>query len=203
MIEKKFRDFTLEVGDPVVVIRGPSWEQVGWGPCQFPSLSRTLNGQILCSWSVGQDSIEGYEGQSGDGGPMPSSAVSEDGGRTWRRTTPADKAHGVLCGSGKEYLGPAAKNAYPAAWTSEAVPVYRTPDRYMSVFRAGDVPGDSPCFTAREIDPVSGKVGEFSSRVNWPHRAVLVFRSGERDLVYPLECEMGILGQTIPDGEGG
>ena len=194
-----YPDFSLEVGDPVVVSRGGSYETLGWGPWQFPSLSLTERGDVLCSWARGEDSIEGYEDSVGGDS---SGAVSEDGGRTWRRQTSADRAIGVPTADGREYFKPAAKNAYPAGWTEKYTPAYRSPDGGIALFRADEIPGYRMSCPAAEYDPLTGEKTGFESRVIWPHAAVQVLRSRGRDLVYPLDSLMGIMGQVVPDGDG-
>ena len=57
----KYKDFTLTVEDPVCVHRGHPFSEVGWGPDQFPGLSRTDSGDISLTWATGADSIESYE----------------------------------------------------------------------------------------------------------------------------------------------
>ena len=192
--------FSLELEDPVVVGQGGTYEALGWGPWQFPSLCLTDRGHVLCAWARGEDSIEGYEDSVG--GDL-SGAVSEDGGRTWRRRTSADRALGVPTAEGKEYFKPAAKNAYPAGWLGKYAPAYRSPDGGIALYRADEIEEYAMTVPATEYNPSSGKTTGFESRVNWPHAAVQVLRSRGRELVYPLDSLMGIMGQAVPDGEGG
>ena len=191
--------FSLELEDPVVVGRGESYDVLGWGPWQFPALSATEKGHVLCTWARGEDTIEGYEDSVG--GDL-SGAVSEDGGRTWRQRTPSDRARGVLTAEGREYFKPAAKNAYPAGWIEQYAPAYRSPDGRIALYRADVIAEYKRTVPAKEYDPATGKTEEFESRVNWPHAAVQVMRSRGRDLVYPLDSLMGIMGQVVPDADG-
>lgn len=197
----RYRDFSLELEDAVVAGQGESYEKLGWGPWQFPSLSLTDRGHVLCTWATGEDSIEGYEDSVGEG--VCCGAVSEDGGRTWRPRTREDRAVGVPLQNGREYLKPAAKNAYPAAWTERLTPAYRSPDGGLKLYRAEDIPEYSMTCPAKEYDPRTGETTAFRIRVNWPHAAVTVLRSRDRDLVYPLDSLMGIMGQVVPEGDGG
>lgn len=195
-----YRDFALELEDPVAVGQGDSYEALGWGPWQFPSLSLTDRGHILCTWARGEDSIEGYEDSIGG---EAVGAVSEDGGRTWRRRTGGDRAIGVAAADGREYCKPAAKNAYPADWIGKYTPAYRSPDGRIALYRAGEIAEYRMVTPAGEYDPATGETAEFESRIHWPHAAVQVLRSRGRELVYPLDSLMGIMGQVVPDGEGG
>ena len=60
-----YPDFALELEDPVVVGQGGTYEDLGWGPWQFPSLCLTERGHVLCTWARGEATIEGYEDSIG------------------------------------------------------------------------------------------------------------------------------------------
>ena len=130
--------FSLEVEEAVVVGRGESYEKLGWGPWQFPSLSMTDRGHVLCTWAIGEDSIEGYEDSIGDG--VICGAVSEDGGRTWSPRPREDRASGIPMRNGREYCKPAAKNAYPVPWLDRYAPAYSSPDGGLKLYRADEIP---------------------------------------------------------------
>ena len=195
----KYKDFTLTVEDPVCVHRGHPFSEVGWGPDQFPALSRTDSGDISLTWATGADSIESYE-QSVDGGRM----ISQDGGATWRLPTPSDRAVGVRLPSGKEYFRPEPKNAYHAPWIDKYQPVFKVTDGSYcpSLYRAEDVPEFKNTYTSYEYDPATGKKTPFESKVNWPHMAVGCFDVEGKKLVYPIECTMGIMGRFTACEDG-
>ena len=195
-----YSGFSLEVEEAVVVGRGESYEKLGWGPWQFPSLSMTDRGHVLCTWAIGEDSIEGYEDSIGDG--VICGAVSEDGGRTWRPRTREDRAIGIPMRNGREYCKPAAKNAYPVSWLDRYAPAYSSPDGGLKLYRADEIPEYPRACPAKEYDPATRETTEFTSRVHWPHAAVTVLRSRGRDLVYPLDSLMGIMGQVVPAEDG-
>ncbi|MCR5681807.1 MAG: glycoside hydrolase [Clostridiales bacterium] len=196
----QYSGFSLEVEEPVVVGQGESYEKLGWGPWQFPSLSMTDRGHVLCTWATGEDSIEGYEDSVGDG--VFIGAVSEDGGKTWRGRTREDRAVGTPMQNGREYIKPAAKNAYPVSWLDRYAPAYSSPDGGLKLYRADEIPEYPRTCPAKEYDPATGETTEFTSRVNWPHAAVTVLRSRDRELVYPLDSLMGIMGQLVPAEDG-
>jgi len=207
-MEKKieYRDFSLILGEETVAGRGASYETLGWGPWQFPSLEATDRGHVLCTWSLGQDTVEGYE--DSHGGDAPRGAVSEDGGRTWRARTRADRAVGIPLPNGREYLPPAAKNAYPADWLHKYRPIWRVPDGKLqdgklAVYAAEDIPEYAWSCEAGEYDPATGKTEPFRMDVHWPHPSILVYRGETGERVYPLESLMGIMGHTVPDAAGG
>ena len=195
-----YRSFALEVGEPVAVARSGPFEKLGWGPCQFPSLRFTGRGHVLCTWAVGEDSIEGYEDSAES---VFRGAVSEDGGLTWRARTAEDRAAGIPVAGGREFFPPDAKNAYPAPWLEQYVPEYVSGDGYMALYRAEGIPEYPAAASASEYDPAAGETVSFPMRVRWPHLALQAFTREGRTLVYPFASLMGIMGRALPDGEGG
>ena len=71
------------VGEPTVVCQGPTFEEAGWGPYQFPCVQVLDDGRILVSVFVSQDRIT----HDGDLGRW---FVSTDGGETWRAAVSDD-----------------------------------------------------------------------------------------------------------------
>jgi hypothetical protein len=65
----------VELSQPVTVALAPP-EMQGWGPYQFPGLSRLPDGRIQVSFHVEADSAKAY-------GLPPARAISADDGRTW------------------------------------------------------------------------------------------------------------------------
>ena len=74
----------IKLSDPVVISMGPESETTGWGPYQFPELTKTKDGRLLCSFNVGEDSVTAY------GNPRPY-FISSDRGQTWTQI-PKDQA---------------------------------------------------------------------------------------------------------------
>jgi len=66
----------LRFGDPVVIACGPTYEEVGWGPYQFPGISRLDDGRLVANFSVSDDTKEAYGSEAGR-------AISSDNGKTW------------------------------------------------------------------------------------------------------------------------
>ena len=73
-----YRNFQLEIEDPVIVSQTGTYDDLGWGPWQFPGLFATDKGNILCTWNVGVDSVAGYEESLA--GHLFGGMVTEDGG---------------------------------------------------------------------------------------------------------------------------
>ena len=194
------RNFALELGDPVVVAQGRPWDEVGWGPVQFPALSRTDRGHLLCTWAVGPDSIECYEESAG----LAGGAVSEDGGRSWRARTGADRMTGLPMANGREFFRPDAKNCFPAPWITAYTPAAVSPvDGGFELYRADEIPEYPRTPLAKEFDPETGTLSTFPMRVNWPHCPLLCFVRPGRRIVYPFETLMGAMAHLLPDGRGG
>ena len=67
------------VGDPVAICRGPTWEEAGWGPYQFPRAFVLDDGRIVVSVHVSKDAFTNYADPY-------RWFVSADGGLTWTET---------------------------------------------------------------------------------------------------------------------
>ena len=65
----------IELSQPVTVAMAPP-EVQGWGPYQFPGLSRLPDGRIQVTFHVEADSAKAY-------GLPPARAISADDGKTW------------------------------------------------------------------------------------------------------------------------
>jgi LPXTG-motif cell wall-anchored protein len=89
-----FKNFHLEIGEPVVIEQGAVGDQA-WGHYQFPNLYRTTRGHIAAGWGYASDTIE-YTSHVKEG--IRTAAVSEDEGKTWRDKTPEDEAHAFTFG---------------------------------------------------------------------------------------------------------
>ena len=66
----------ITLSEPVLVAMGPESATTGWGPYQFPELSRLKDGRLLCNFNAGADSVTAY------GDPRPY-YVSSDEGQSW------------------------------------------------------------------------------------------------------------------------
>jgi hypothetical protein len=82
----------IELGAPVTVALAPP-EVVQWGPYQFPSLARGLDGSIELSFHAEEDAATAY-------GKPPIRAISPDGGRTWTVLPRAETSPGMAAFAG-------------------------------------------------------------------------------------------------------
>jgi len=73
----------LRLSDPVIISRGPTYEEAGWGAYQFPDLFRLPDGRILCAFADSSDTIDAYGAERG-------CYVSADNGATWERARERD-----------------------------------------------------------------------------------------------------------------
>lgn len=76
----------FEMEAPVVARWGETMEEVGWGPWQYPTLSRADDGMLVLSCGSGADSSESF-------GHELNWASSADCGRSWSIADPAVKVH--------------------------------------------------------------------------------------------------------------
>lgn len=73
----------LRISEPVIISRGPSYAEAGWGPYQFPHLYRLDDGRILCCFADSSDTIDAY-------GAERKAFVSADNGKTWEQVKERD-----------------------------------------------------------------------------------------------------------------
>ena len=174
---QNYGKFHLEFGDPVVVGQGKCDV---WGPYQFPELTYTRGGSILCSWAMHYDTIE-YTGESGD-------AVSDDFGRTWRRKTDADvRVYDVPLGNGKCFAGFVGQGAYAVEYLDRYTPVCRHHD--IRVYSAEDIAELDRNVSCREYDPETGEITVFPTEIRWPNMPLSVYPG---DRIYPICQSMAI-----------
>ena len=132
----------LLLGEPVTVTLAPP-EVRGWGPYQFPGLSRLPDGRIQVSFHVEADSATAY-------GLPPARAVSADEGRTWEqlpREQPADGAAGstddaVRLPNGDRLQAKPLRSLPVAGLKLPAAPIaeYASYGQRRAVYRVEDLP---------------------------------------------------------------
>lgn len=76
----------LIFSEPVIIDRGPTYEEAGWGPYQFPHLYRLDDGRILYAFADSGDTIDAY-------GAERKCFVSADNGKTWESVRERDFMH--------------------------------------------------------------------------------------------------------------
>lgn len=200
MMTIPYRNFTLEIEDPVIVSQTGTYDDLGWGPWQFPQLAFTDEGNLFSNWNTGVDSVAGYE-ESKDSHLQ--GMVTEDGGKTWRKCIPTDRRKGTPMGNGKEYFFADIHNAFVPEWLSKYEPVMVGKKSGTAIYAPGSVPEYSQKLFPKEYDPKTGLTAEFEATVNWPHHGMHCCNHEGVLHVYPFENLMGQMGYVMPDGEGG
>ena len=144
---EKLNQFTVTLGEPRVVVQGPSVNKVGWGPYQFPALAKLNNGMIVCSFSNRPDSNVTYVFES----DIPNNYVSTDNGETWT----AVDVNTLLPYWPEQLNFTGAQNAYTDDWLTWdwLKPVYQSKDGknrlyYALKLQAFNVFGQTcPCYS--------------------------------------------------------
>ncbi|MBR4940929.1 MAG: hypothetical protein IKZ19_02915, partial [Clostridia bacterium] len=165
-----YKDFSLELEDPVIVVQGDTYEKLWWGTYQFPALKYSYKGNIICTWSTGADSITAYE--DGVEGTLYGGKISSDGGKTWTPRPRSERAKGVIMSNGKEYVPTDAKNSYVPDWLSKYTPVAVGPKSGTAIYAPDSVPEFPQKILPGEYDLQTGETVRFEAEVNWPHFAM-------------------------------
>ncbi len=165
-------NFTLKIGDPVVVYQGEEGDQ-GWGKYQFPELRYTVNGNIQARWSYGQD----YVGAEGN---LHLYSLSRDEGATWSYEN-EERLPTIPMENGKYYVNVHGRGTVKTTEVdfSYAEPLWVGKDG-SRLYRAEDLRGAEGAETLfvisfYEYDPATGTTTEFESRVDWPGAPVKVY----------------------------
>lgn len=177
---KKFEGkFHLEIGEPSVIMQGAVGDQA-WGHYQFPSLMHTRNGGIYAGWGYNNDDID-YKAAPAE---VITNKVSDDGGKTWRKTEPTDRTVGFKMKNGKIFGGFRVKGAYVADYITKYTPVKQAMGK--DFYFAEDIAEDEDKRVwAREVDPETGKSEEFECKINWPNLHLAVHRRSVGGMLYP------------------
>ena len=198
---KKFdyEDFSLELEDPIIVTQGDTYDKMWWGPVQFPKLSPSYDGNIICTWNTGADSITAYEECTE--GWLYGGMVSSDNGKTWRPRTKDDKAKGFIMPNGKEYVPTNGKNAFVPDWLSKYTPVMVGKNNGTAIYAPDSVSEFTHNIVSGEYDHKDGTTTNFKTELNWPHLAMHCCNHEGVLHVYPVENTIA-MGQVLRDDEG-
>lgn len=181
-----YSDFTLNISDPILVTHGDTYSQLGWGPYQFPNMYYTTDGSIICRWSNHSDQVYG-----GTTFNIPSSAVSDDGGLTWREKTNEDvisyESRSQMS-NGKYFAGFVGKDAY----VFDGITKYRSlmsTHEGKNLYAASTIKELDLTYYAREYDPKTGVTATFECKVNWPNQLISVYPG---NIVHPPQREFAL-----------
>lgn len=172
---KKFR---LRFDEPVAVAMGPTWEEIGWGPWQFPSIGMGDDGTIYTSCHSGKDSALDY-------GKESFWFASTDGGETWKPTTSKEGAKGYLkCPNGdslKSLECPPVPTPEGLFDGCEPVFAIKDGDEVWKVYRFDDI---KPGYFEKKWKFRRLKAGEdtpceeFSPVLGWDHMPIITSSEG-------------------------
>ena len=185
------------VGGPKVLCQGPTWEEAGWGPYQFPTAYVLDDGRVAVSVFVSKDSFTHY-------GDPCRWFVTSDVGESWQEVSPsiADRC-GVKLPNGervsfplenapelKGYAFTRFERRLPdGSWKEPAkgkcfpVPDGARGDVFGGVaftYRASRVPEEfrEARWLVKRYVPGADKVVSERATVNWPSLARVVHASG-------------------------
>ncbi len=181
----KMKKFHVELGEPVLVYQGAEGD-TKWGHYQFPHLHRTVEDNLYIGWSYHNDTVL----QDGHVVGAVTNAVSDDGGKTWRRTRPEDRVRtsAPLMSNGKHFVGFKSKPGVEVDFLADYPPVAK--GGAWCVNFVEDLPQMAqPHFECIEYDPKTQKNEVFPVTVNWPHMPI---HRGLVNLLVPVEYFMAI-----------
>ena len=189
------KKFHLELGEPVVVTQGEVGDQA-WGHYNFPSLRRAENGSIVAGWAYSADDIY-YKSAPKE---VVTRKASDDNGKTWRLTTPADRVHQHKMKNGKYFCGFKGKGAHAVEYFKNYTPVFTLGSRLM--FFAEDIdcaPEDTEVY-AIEYDPATEQNETFKVTVNWPYMPI---SAHDHDKAYPVTQMFALCNCSLLVGQDG
>jgi len=184
----------LKIGNPVVVAHGPRYDEVGWGPYQFPSAARMDDGRIAVNFSDCPDTMDAY-------GSEAAWCVSADEGRTWTRVTDPEERRLITRMSGLKL--PSGKRLR----SDTQPPVKLDPELYAALKKKTN--RWKPCLGMEEIpdgiiekfkwhmaiyDPETDTDEKFLADVDWP---TMTTSLATDSIVRPMPFAMA---HVAPDG---
>lgn len=182
--KKTKEDKGVFLGDPIVVAQGPSFDEVGWGPWQFPEIYVTEDGKVVVTLAMGLDSHMEYE--------VPKkSFISSDGGVTWNVAEDVflygEGYTAIMMENGNGFVGFKPKNAYDASFLDK----YTAKNTFgtYSLYLADEVPEFSQEVIAKEYNPLTKEVNEFTVKINWPYMPI----NRLNNLCMPLDAYFALI----------
>ncbi len=179
----------IHLGDPVIVSQGPTWDEVGWGPYQFPILSRLDDGTIVYNFNDCADSETAYN-------EVPKCMISHDDGATWQKANLCDYLGkmGILLPNG-ERLKPVGLEQISLDKIKLPKPIGEN-NRGHQVYRVADIP-DGQCNKTWKFyrTPNGSETPVMEEcKMNWPFMAARSFQG-----VFVLPAPRGLM-HMGPDG---
>ena len=167
------KKFHLIIDEPIIVAQGNVGDNA-WGHVQFPAIYNTVNNNLFVTWEYCDDTIE-YKGTL-------HSAVSENGGITWRESAVEDRISYPKMANGKFFAGFLRKGAYHVDYFDKYIPAYTSEACGKRYFVEDITETQDTTVYGIEVNPETGEETLFACKINWPYMPINVTRSG---MVYP------------------
>lgn len=183
---KEYAGFELSFGKAVLITHGATHEELGWGPYQFPNVYWTEQGSIIARWSNHNDKLYGGKTFS-----IPSCAVSDDGGMSWRAKTNQDVLSFTgrsLMKNGKYFAGFSGAESFVADYIDGYTPLMVNHEN-KRLFFADDIKELDRTFYASEYDARTGERNRFECKIHWPSEIVSVYPG---DILHPPQREFSL-----------
>lgn len=201
------KKWNVIVGEPKLVVdSGYSYEELGWGPYQFPLLLRTVDGGIYASWEMHHDEIINNVTL-----PGAHDAVSYDDGETWVVPAPQGTLpiSNVALQDGFYLSGIGGRGCFAVDWLAkypdkrcEGVPSYLNngyPGALYTMEGISEFPTD---VTVRKINPATGECRSVQGNVIWKNGPMDVLEDGEKRYVTPFSKLFGLQnGAVVKKGD--
>lgn len=165
----------VKISEPVVVAEGPNWNEVGWGPWQFPSMGICDDGTVVCGVHVGHDDENDY-------GMERKWFKSRDNGETWEDATPLEAMRGRTKTVGGDRIlipeRPPEKALIPA---TEGVEPAFSLDDYADCYIVDDLKGDlvRKEFPVRRVKKGGDEIIVDTAKIEyWPYASVYCLKNG-------------------------
>ncbi len=195
------------VGEPKLVVdSGLSYDELGWGPYQFPLVLRTADGGIHAEWHMSNDKL--INGKLFEGA---STAVSYDGGETW--TVPAPKGmvpvSSVALSNGFYLSSIGGRGCYAVDWLDryadkryEGVCEYKNNGYPGELYNAEGIAEFPTDVTMHKINPTTGVTETYTGQVHWKNGPIDAFTDGEKTYITPYSKLFGLQnGAVIKKGD--
>ena len=184
--------YMLKFSKATVVQQGEPGDQT-WGHYNFPKLSFTKEGFIICSWAYSTDTIDYKPAPAG----MNLKKVSVNKGKSWMLPTSLDSANALtddkIMGNGKYYLGFGGHAAHKVDYLFNYEPAYTWGDGYnqYKMFFIDDIKDDPSEDAAIDTkvfcsiyDPETKTTTAQECVVNWPYAPLTQYPGNK---AYPLK----------------
>lgn len=167
-------NYRIELSDETVIVTGAGTQQeLGDGPYNFTKACYTTNGHIFVEWGMGKDDPDDPTQLAGE-----KYAVSEDGGKTWRKMTDADiPVTDVTLPDGDlfAFFNSEPNISNPSWLSSYQKQVVDVANASFNVYFAEDIAefgGDTVAFN--KIDPDTDEKQTVNATFHWPYMPMVV-----------------------------